>query len=318
MDRRYSTAGILGLACAMSGFVVSLAYVPAANTLCELAAAPFFAAIFERLLLKQNVSKITMICMLMSFLGLVLFALEGVFEDSAAGSSGKLNEDDYDYVLGNTLGIISSIGIAIYTVALRAVPLEQAGGIYGIVISAFSAFTVMCGATVGFAIDSILAGSVYSYSIDNKNINTTSISTNTNTTTTTTTTTTTSHRMNPFDMPPINVWLSVGHAVFIFTGFIFYTQGSSHLPAPETVLLSMLEVVGGVLLTYIFVGEYPGTWGIIGTVLTTVAVLTNGIGNGWIQKKVEERVEKVEKVEKVGGCGGSSSKSVLYIESTTI
>ena len=51
------------------------------------------------------------------------------------------------------------------------------------------------------------------------------------------------------------------------------------------VLLSMMEVVGGVLLTYIFVGEYPGTMGIIGTILTTLAVVINGVGNGVLEKR---------------------------------
>ena len=47
----------------------------------------------------------------------------------------------------------------------------------------------------------------------------------------------------------------------------------------------MMEVVGGVLLTYIFVGEYPGTMGIIGTILTTLAVVINGVGNGVLEKR---------------------------------
>ena len=43
--------GVLGLACAMAGFVVSLTMVPAAMTLCELAASPFFAALLGRVML---------------------------------------------------------------------------------------------------------------------------------------------------------------------------------------------------------------------------------------------------------------------------
>ena len=292
MSTKWKCAGIIGLACAMSGFVVSLAFVPAANTLCELAAAPFFAAIIEKIVLKQNVSKLTLICMLLSFFGLVLFAFEGVLDGNAtssSGSSGRLDKKEYRYVLGNTLGITSSIGVAIYTVALRFIPKNvKSTSNYGIVMSAYGALTVIIGATLGFSIDSLVNHSFISiHNATNYNYNTTT------TTTTTTTTITTSHRLNPFDMPSINIWLSVGHACFIFAGFIFYTLGSSSLPAPETVLLSMLEVVGGVLLTFIFVGEYPGTWGVIGTVLTTIAVLVNGIGNGLI-KKIDDENDNVK------------------------
>jgi drug/metabolite transporter (DMT)-like permease len=68
--------GVLGMATAMSGFVISLTMVPAAATLCELAASPFFAALLGRVLLGERVSRITMLSMFVCAGGIIMFAFD--------------------------------------------------------------------------------------------------------------------------------------------------------------------------------------------------------------------------------------------------
>ena len=301
MKRKWSFSGILGIACAMSGFVISLAYVPAANTLCQLAAIPFFAASIERLLLQVSISWLTLGCMCLAAVGLLLFAFEG--EDDT-GSSGSLNAALYKPILGNILGVVSALGFSVYAVALTVIPTQRKeDGMYGVVISFWGAITVIVGAMLGIGIREMMDSKDHSsMHISNDTVYNTTMTRSPSPALLQMLSLQQHAPMNPFDMPLVNVWLSAGHAAFIFVGFILYTLGSSHLPAPETVLLSMMEVVGGVLLTYIFVGEYPGTMGIIGTILTTLAVVINGVGNGVLEKKstcIEEREEEEE-----GGDGG--------------
>ena len=96
----------------------------------------------------------------------------------------------------------------------------------------------------------------------------------------------------PFEMPGINVELSAWHGVFIFVGFCLFTVGAAKLPAPELILLTMLEVVGGILLTYFVLGELPGSLGLVGGCLIVVAVLSNGIGNGLAQHNKQKHDEQ--------------------------
>ena len=53
--------------------------------------------------------------------------------------------------------------------------------------------------------------------------------------------------------------------------------GAAKLPAPELILLTVLEVVGGILLTYFVLGELPGPLGLVGASLFVVAVVCNGV-----------------------------------------
>jgi drug/metabolite transporter (DMT)-like permease len=212
--------------------------------------------------------------MCLAAVGLLMFAFEGVFVDGDTGSSGSLNSETYNPFLGNALGIGSALGFSVYAVALTVIPKHRKeDGMYGVVMSMWGAVSVIVGGMIGMGGRAVFDDQVAGQPNATGNATTGSV--------------VVSHyaRMNPFDMPSINVWLSAGHAVFIFVGFVLYTLGSSHLPAPETVLLSMMEVVGGVLLTYLVVGEYPGTMGMIGTMLTTLAVIVNGVGNGVLEKR---------------------------------
>jgi EamA domain-containing membrane protein RarD len=48
-------------------------------------------------------------------------------------------------------------------------------------------------------------------------------------------------------MPLRNVYLSIMHGIIVGSGLILYSTGSKILPAAQLTLLSMVEVVGGVL-----------------------------------------------------------------------
>ena len=281
----------------MAGFVVSLTMVPAAMTLCEIAASPFFAALLGRFMLGERVTKITWGTMVLCAGGLLLFAFdEGgtpvnvqVPADGGAGNMTIAESDSgaENPVLGNVLGTLSSMGFAVYTVTLRVLPLRRKSEtaaaaaaaaaataaaaaptdnvasaedtseltrLYGLIFSMWAAFVISVVALV-----SMLAT-----------------------------------RTNPLAMARStpNVELSAGHGVFIFVGFCMFTAGAGSLPAPELILLTMLEVVGGVLLTWAVLGELPGTPGLIGGWTIVLAVVCNGLGNGLAQKRVSQEKNK--------------------------
>ena len=86
----------------------------------------------------------------------------------------------------------------------------------------------------------------------------------------------------PFNsMPAINSYLSLLHGVIVASGLILYSLGAKYLPSAELALLSLMEVVGGVLWVWIpFFGinEVPSLTVIIGGVIITFAVLFHGVG----------------------------------------
>jgi drug/metabolite transporter (DMT)-like permease len=247
--------GVLGMATAMGGFVISLTMVPAAATLCELAASPFFAALLGRVLLGERVSWITWLSMVICAGGIIMFAFdEGGSPVSASVSSSSSSSSS---------SVAASAGFACYTVTLRVLPLRHRQGyddtdvgllvrLYGLIFSMWAAFLIVL-------ITSILM------LLENT---------------------------GPFEMPGINVELSAWHGVFIFVGFCLFTVGAAKLPAPELILLTMLEVVGGILLTYFVLGELPGSLGLVGGCLIVVAVLSNGIGNGLAQHNKQKHDEQ--------------------------
>ena len=82
-------------------------------------------------------------------------------------------------------------------------------------------------------------------------------------------------------MPVVNIYLSLLHGCIVASGLILYSLGAKYLPAAELALLSLMEVVGGVLWVWIPVfgiNEVPGLATIIGGVVITCAVVLHGIG----------------------------------------
>ncbi len=88
--------------------------------------------------------------------------------------------------------------------------------------------------------------------------------------------------LEPFNtMPTINSYLSLLHGVIVASGLILYSLGAKYLPSAELALLSLMEVVGGVLWVWmpIFgINEVPSLPVIIGGIIITLAVLMHGIG----------------------------------------
>ena len=84
----------------------------------------------------------------------------------------------------------------------------------------------------------------------------------------------------PFmSMPKINSYLSLLHGFLVASGLILYSLGAKYLPSAELALLSLMEVVGGVLWVWlpIFgINEAPSPTVIIGGIIITVAVVYYG------------------------------------------
>ena len=82
-------------------------------------------------------------------------------------------------------------------------------------------------------------------------------------------------------MPVINSYLSLLHGSLVAAGLILYSLGAKYLPSAELALLSLMEVVGGVLWVWIplfGINEVPSLTVIIGGIIITFAVLMHGVG----------------------------------------
>ena len=80
-------------------------------------------------------------------------------------------------------------------------------------------------------------------------------------------------------MPEINSYLSLLHGFLVASGLILYSLGAKYLPSAELALLSLMEVVGGILWVWlpIFgINEVPSTTVIIGGIIITLAVIYYG------------------------------------------
>jgi len=85
----------------------------------------------------------------------------------------------------------------------------------------------------------------------------------------------------PFVIPTQNVYLSLLHGSLVATGLILYSLGAKYMPAAELALLSLMEVVGGVLWVWIplfGINEVPSFLTIIGGTIVTTAVILHGFG----------------------------------------
>ncbi len=80
-------------------------------------------------------------------------------------------------------------------------------------------------------------------------------------------------------MPLRNVYLSILHGIIVGFGLILFSLGSKFLPAAQLTLLSMVEVVGGVLWVYIpifGIHEVPSVLTVTGGVIVLSAILLDG------------------------------------------
>jgi drug/metabolite transporter (DMT)-like permease len=82
-------------------------------------------------------------------------------------------------------------------------------------------------------------------------------------------------------MPSRNVYLSILHGFIVGSGLILFSMGAKFLPAAELVLLSMMEVIGGVLWVYLPVfgiHEVPSTLTVVGGAILLCAIVLDGVG----------------------------------------
>jgi drug/metabolite transporter (DMT)-like permease len=83
-----------------------------------------------------------------------------------------------------------------------------------------------------------------------------------------------------FEMPPINIGISLIHGLVIAVGLILFGLGAKYLPSGELVLLTLLEVVAGIFwawLPIIGINETPETSTIIGGFFILTAIIFQGI-----------------------------------------
>ena len=81
-------------------------------------------------------------------------------------------------------------------------------------------------------------------------------------------------------MPLRNVYLSILHGFVVGSGLILYSLGSKFLPAAQLTLLSMVEVVGGILWVYIpifGIHEVPSVLTVIGGAIVLGAIVLDGV-----------------------------------------
>ena len=100
-------SGLIGGLClgiAMAGFIFSITMTTVAVTLFMLAAMPFIAAIIAYFVLRENLRKLTLISMILAFVGVWIM----IYNDSLEGS-----------ILGALIGFCSATGFAVYTVTIR-------------------------------------------------------------------------------------------------------------------------------------------------------------------------------------------------------
>ena len=82
-------------------------------------------------------------------------------------------------------------------------------------------------------------------------------------------------------MPPRNVYLSILHGSLVGCGLILFSMGARFLPAAELALLSLIEVIGGVLWVYLPVfgiHEVPSVLTVVGGVVVLGAIVLDGVG----------------------------------------
>lgn len=106
--RRAGRAGLFGglaLVLAFSGSIVALVNTTIANAMFLFATAPFLAAVLGQLLLGEPVRRATWIAMAFAAIGVALMVREGIA---------------FGHLLGNLAAVVSAIGFALFTIALRS------------------------------------------------------------------------------------------------------------------------------------------------------------------------------------------------------
>lgn len=102
--------GGAGLVFAFTGGIYAIQTTTVANAMFLFASAPFLAAIFGWLILRESVRRATWVAMLFALVGIAIMVINGI-------SAGRVE--------GNVSAIISAFGFAVFTIALRWGRLED-------------------------------------------------------------------------------------------------------------------------------------------------------------------------------------------------
>ncbi|MFK5980082.1 MAG: DMT family transporter [Rhizobiaceae bacterium] len=124
--------GIAGVA-----FMQALTTTTVANTTFTMCAIPFITAGLARLFLKERLTNLTLIAMVLAASGVVIMVVDGFMNMNVVGDGS---------VYGNFMAIITAIGFAIFAIMVRAnrhidmLPSLLVGGIFVIVVSLVVSF----------------------------------------------------------------------------------------------------------------------------------------------------------------------------------
>ena len=128
--RKTGIAGVIGgisLVVAFAGGIYAIQTTSVANAMFLFASAPFLAALLGWIILRESVRRATWIAMIIALVGIAVMVVNGI-------SAGRL--------VGNLSAILSALGFAVFTIALRWGRLEDMlpavfmAGIFAIVSAA--------------------------------------------------------------------------------------------------------------------------------------------------------------------------------------
>jgi drug/metabolite transporter (DMT)-like permease len=206
------------------GWIYALTTTTVAITLLMLAVSPVLSAFLGFVILRERLSKSTLINMLIVALGITIMVWD---------------TDKSTTIIGVIYGFFVALGFSIYTITIRKNP-----EVPKLLTPALAGFFCMLWATILI------------------------ITTGSN-----------------FDMPVINIAISMSHGLVVGLGLILYGLGAKYLPSGELVMLSLLEVVLGIFwawLPVLGIHEVPTRNTLIGGLAILLAIILQGI---YVRKK---------------------------------
>ena len=133
--RRVGSAGVIGgfgLVFAFAGGIYAIQTTTVANAMFLFASAPFFAAILGWIILRESVRRSTWIATAVAIIGIGIMVIDGI----SAG-----------HIIGNSAALLSALGFAVFTIALRWGKLEDMlpavflAGVFAIMVSLIVCFS---------------------------------------------------------------------------------------------------------------------------------------------------------------------------------
>ena len=119
--------GGVGLVFAFAGGIYAIQTTTVANAMFLFASAPFLAAVLGWIILREDVRKATWVAMIFASIGIAIMVIDGISAGQAAG---------------NLSAVLSAVGFAVFTIALRWGKLEDMlpavflAGIFAIITAA--------------------------------------------------------------------------------------------------------------------------------------------------------------------------------------